>query len=337
MKTREELSAKLSAGPCIIDCHTHVGIDVGAYTHFAYPYCMSVEDLGVRMKTTGVDYAVAFPFASSAYYEVTREQQSAVTTTEAICRFPYEVENENLCREVTQVFPEYGERILPFAMFDPTRKAAEQADHLRRLHSEFGLFGLKCCTTYNQSFVKDLDDAGAPLLDFAREFDLPILLHSAYHRDDPWAKVEECVDLAERNPSIRFCIAHTARFHQASLERGHGLSNCFIDTSAFDIHCELTRQDHAAIPPNGERFAADYHQPSVAMKAIVEAYGDSMLWGSDIPANHFIQRFFDGDGKAIDVTLKSRFDGEKSLLDALSPQSREKVSWTNTLRFLFGK
>ena len=68
MPTRKyELVQKIRSEKCVIDCHTHVGVDYKSYLNFGYPYCMSFEDLVIRMKYLGIDHAVVMPFESSYY------------------------------------------------------------------------------------------------------------------------------------------------------------------------------------------------------------------------------------------------------------------------------
>ena len=36
-----------------------------------------------------------------------------------ICRFPYELENQSLMKEIFYVFPEYADKLLPFSCLTP--------------------------------------------------------------------------------------------------------------------------------------------------------------------------------------------------------------------------
>jgi len=130
----------------IIDAHTHVGISINNYLATAsYPYAMTVEDLIVRMDFLGIGKSVVFPFESS-YYPLIGDEK--VLDSPAMSKFPYEKENENLLREIYDVFPEYSERLIPFMMFDPSRETEKQAEHLSKLRKKYKIFGLKTVTTY---------------------------------------------------------------------------------------------------------------------------------------------------------------------------------------------
>jgi predicted TIM-barrel fold metal-dependent hydrolase len=330
------MARKISSGRCIIDCHTHVGADYKSYLDLGYPYCLSFEDLVIRMKYLGIDYTVVMPFGGSSYYRLRPADPKKVEICTDFSAFPYETENRNLFTEVYETFPEYADMALPFAIFDPSRKALEQVGLLEELHDRRPLFGLKTCTTYIQSFVKDLETVGRPLLDFAVQHDLPLLFHSSYDRADPWASAYDIVEFAENHPEVRVCIAHSARFIRSVLDRAAALPNCFVDLSAFDIHCLLARQDHRAIPPRDERLEADYNDPPAVMRTLVSAYPETILWGSDTPGNYYMRKYYDANGTLVDVSLKSSFDTETRILQTLPAADIERIAWRNSVRFLFG-
>jgi predicted TIM-barrel fold metal-dependent hydrolase len=333
---KESIIRKVKAGPCVIDNHTHVGVDYKSYVDFGYPYCLSFEDLVVRMKHLGIDYSVVLPFGGSSYYRLRPSDPSKVETCTDFSAFPYEIENRNLFTEIYDVFPEYAEMALPFVIFDPSRKAQEQVGLFEELQDRRPLFGLKTCTTYIQSFVKDIETVGRPILDFACRHGLPLLFHSSYDKADPWASAYDIVEFAEHHPEVRVCIAHTARFIRAVLDRAAALPNCFVDVSAFDIHCLLARREHRAIPPCGERFAADYNDPPTVLRKLADEYPDTLIWGTDTPGNYYMRKYYDGNGMLVDVSLKSSFDTETRILRSLPAAEIERITWRNTVRFLCG-
>jgi len=332
---KEALIEKIKSKKCIIDAHTHVGISYKNYLNYAYPYCLSFEDLVTRMKYLGIDYAAVFPMSSS-YYTIDLNESEKVTTNEQFSKFPYDIENRNLLKEIYEIFPEYSDRVLPFLMFDPSRKTKEQAELFEKLYNTYPVFGLKTCTTYIQSFVKDLELKGKPILDFACKYNLPLTIHSSYDKGDPWASACDIIQLAVSCPELRICLAHSARFNKSILDKAATLKNCYVDLSAFDIHCELVRMESRAIPPKDERVEADYSAPSSVMKKLVDDYPDTIIWGTDMPANYFIQKSYDIKGELIDTTLKSSFDKEIKILKELSGSEIEKITYTNTIKYLFG-
>lgn len=332
---RNAIIDRVRSKRCIIDAHAHSGIMYKNYLNYSYPYCLSFEDLAIRMKYLGIDVSVVFPMDSS-YYTIDLYESPTVTTTDLFSKFPYEIENQNLLKEIYEIFPEYSDKALPFVMLDPSRKTKEQAELFESLYKTYPVFGLKTCTSYIQSFVKDLDTTGKPILDFALRHDLPMTIHSSYDKDDPWAPTIDILNLAGSHPELRICIAHSARFAKSALDKAAELDNCYVDLSAFDIHCQLATMDHGAVAPKDERVEADYNTPSSVMKKLISDYPDTIVWGTDFPANYYISKAYNVKGELIGITLKSSFDKEMNILKELSDIEIEKITYRNTIKYLFG-
>jgi len=333
--TRQEMKKRLEQRPVVIDGHTHVGISPKFYYQYGYPYALSLEDLAIRMEVLGINHSVVFPFVDSAFYE-NDPASPRISTTTRYCRFPYEPENKNLLNEIYEIFPQHQRKFLPFLMFDPSRETERQAAHLEELSETYPVFGLKTVATYIQAFVKDLETKGRPILDFARKKKLPIVFHSAVHPDDPWSSVYDIVDFAERHPDIRVCIAHSARFVKPVLEKAARLPNCFVDFSAFVIHCKLAVQNSPAVAPQETRFPTDYSDPRSAMLQLSETYPAAMLWGSDTPFYYWIQKYYTGDGKLVEDRLQCSYKEEAQLLNSLPQEIKNRIAYQNALKFIFG-
>ena len=333
--TKQAFKKQLESKKCIIDAHTHVGISANFYMQKGYPYALSLEDLLIRMKILEIDYSVVFPFVDSAYYE-NSAQSKVIKTSNKYCQFPYELENANLLNEINEIFPDSREKVMPFLMFDPSRETGRQASYMQELSAKYPVYGLKTATTYIQAFVNDLESKGKAILDFVRKNNLPIIFHSAVHPDDPWASVYDIVAFAERNSDIRICIAHSARFVEPVLEKAAKLKNCFVDLSAFIIHCELAHQDSPAVAEQSKRFAGDYQTPLSVMTDLAKTYPDTIIWGSDTPFYYMILKYYAADGIMIEDKLRCNYDEEKRLLDKIEDDIKYKIAYENTLRFIFG-
>src|SRR5205085_1527806 len=98
-------------------------------------------------------------------------------------------------------------------MFDPSRRLDEQVRALVPLIGK--IRGLKAQTTILQSPIRALLDEGRPLMELARNHNLPVLLHSAVFSGDTWAQARDCLDVARAYPDVRFNLAHSLRFHAA--------------------------------------------------------------------------------------------------------------------------
>jgi len=316
---RATLKKKLYQNEAVIDIHTHIGISPKFYYQYGYPYALSFEDMVIRMEMLGID------------------SSSKVKTTTKYCDFPYETENRNMLNEINEIFPKYSHKALPFLMFDPSRETQKQADYMETLIDKYPVFGLKTATTYIQSFVTDMETIGKPILDLARKKQLPITFHSSVHPKDPWAHADDIVALAERNPDIRFCIAHCARFLKPVLERANKLDNCFVDYSAFIIHCKLAAVDSEAVAIKELRFDAGYNDPLDVMMKLAKAYPNTMLWGSDTPFNYWIQKYYTSDEKLVEERLECGYKEETDLLHELPKDIITRIAYTNNLQFLFGE
>lgn len=333
---RIEIKKKLIHKNVIIDAHTHVGISPKFFYKFGYPYALSFQDLVIRMDTLGIDHSVVFPSGDSAFY-INDSDSLKIKTTTRYCNFPYELENKNLLKEIYEIFPEYSHRAIPFLMFDPSRKAKAQADYIEELSEKHPVFGLKTATTYIQAFVNDLETKGKPILDLAREKQFPITFHSSAHPMDPWASAYDIVAFAERHPDIRVCIAHACRFIEPVLEKADKLDNCFVDFSAFIIHCKLAVQNSPSIASKDVRFSAEYNNPLLVMKKLAETYPDTMMWGTDTPYNFWIQKFYTADGNLLEDRLDCGYKEESQLLMNLPNEIKTKIAYINSMRYIFGE
>lgn len=322
----------------LIDVHTHVGADPVNYRRGDFPYAQSAEDLMVRLDRWGVDAAVCFPFLYSSWFDFEGFLQghltrSRTTTAEA----PYADENENLCREIYEAYPDCAGRLLPFMFFDPGREQQEQVGALRRIAAQYPVFGLKTASSYLQSHITDLLEGGSCLLDLATEQNWPLMIHTSVMPGDPWAAVQAILKVVRARPDVRFCLAHTCRFDRRTLDEAAALSNCFVDFSAFNIHCQLAERNHSAVVPAADRFPADYPHHAEAMVAIAEAYPDTMMWGTDTPYYCFMSRFINDAGETITVQLRCGTDTEITEFKNIPDSLRQRIGKENTLRYLFGE
>ena len=332
---RHEVQKTLENKKVVIDGHSHIGISPKFYYQGGIPYALSLEDMIIRMKILDIDYSVVFPMVESLYYKLNLESDKVETTTQ-YSQFPYEFENRSLLNEIYEIYPQYSSKFLPFFMFDPSREAEKQASFMEELSDKYSVFGLKTATTYIQSFVKDLEGKGRPILDFVYKKNLPVLFHSSVHPQDPWASVYDIVDFAERHPHIRICLAHSARFTKPVLDKAAKLDNCFVDVSAFIIHCKLAVQNSLAVATEDVRFPGDYNNPASVLSDLIKNYPDIILWGSDTPFYKWIQRYYLADGTLHEERLECNYDEEAKLLHSFPDEIKYKIAYTNVLKFVFG-
>jgi predicted TIM-barrel fold metal-dependent hydrolase len=244
-------------------------------------------------------------------------------------RVPYAFENRRMLREIYELFPEQGKSVLPFVMLDPMREPQAQAAALRQLRREFTFFGLKIQSTIIQSDIKSLGDGGRVFLELAEEWDLPILIHSSVHPADPWAQAKDILKIAEANPQVRFCLAHSCRFDRECLERTNELPNAWFDCSAHCIHCDSAVRNLPLVAPRARRFQSDYEHPAQVMADLATAYPNKFLWGSDSPFYSYVGNF---DGQIF--SLLSSYEKEVATLKAQPAKVIARIAEKNALEFL---
>lgn len=312
----------------IIDCHNHVGVELLLYLTKGFPYAQHLETLVREGRALGVGRWIVFPMVSHLALDLKALREGRIENG-GLESVPYEWENRRLMEEIYQLFPEEGRAAIPFAMFDPSRDVAGQVEALRRLREEYSFAGLKAQTTIIQSPITNLQKQGRAFLELAREWDIPLLIHSSVLPSDVWAQVCAILDIAESTPEVRFNVAHSLRFDREQLDRLAALSNCWFDCSAHGIHCQLAVEDSPIVAPRARRFDSDYSRPAQVLADLAQAYPDKLMWGSDSPYYSFVANV---EGQVL--ALKSSYTEEVAALRALPERVQQRISHINTLDFL---
>lgn len=264
--------------PSLYDVHTHVGLDTAFWLRGWWPYAATAAELLACMDAQGIDRAVCFPFTiGSAYDPYAFADRGAIELLPG--RFPFDRENPLLVQELERI--DTGRRLHALAMIDPARRVPEQVRSLEQLVGRIS--GLKAQPTMIESAVRSLLDVGRDLLSLAEQHDLPIVLHTALLPSDPYSQVADCLAVAEAFPRVRFCLAHSLRFHADHLRTAAAMPNVWVDCSAHLAHCQLALSDAPLVAAERERVDADYSRPSAVLQAIHAILGDRYLWGSDNP------------------------------------------------------
>lgn len=316
--------------PMIIDCHNHVGADVLFYLHGDFPYAQHLVAMAAEGGALGVDRWVVFPFVSHMALDVGGFLDNAIREGgHQLAQVPYALENRRLLKEIYGLFPELAPRMLPFVMADPMRNPAAQAAELRQLRREYRFHGIKMQTTILQADIKHLHDRGKVFLELAEEWDVPFLIHSSVAPSDLWAQAHDILDIAEANPRVRFCLAHSCRFDKPCLDRVQALPNTWFDNSAHRIHCEGVVKGMPFVAPPERRFDSDYTDPARVIADLAAAYPDKFLWGSDSPFYSYA-----GEINGEVVRLISTYQAEVEALTAAPPEVVDRIAHRNTLAWL---
>lgn len=310
-----------------IDVHTHVGMDFAFFRAGRWPYAATVQDLLERLDRYGIDQAAAFPFVVASAFDPDAfiEHNDFQLLDD---RFPYDFENAQLLTEIEWL--DATDRVMPLLMFDPGRRVPEQVESLTRLieQSRDRIFGLKTQTEVLRSPIRKLLDESRDILELAQQHDLPVLFHTAVSPNDKCSQVQDCLDVAEAWPNVRFNLAHSLRFDRPGLERAAALPNVWVDCSAHIIHCRLAVKDLHIVASKENRVDADYTKPAQVLEAIHAILGDSYMWGSDTPFNSWCDR-----GAQLICTYGEEID----VLQALPEAVRESMLRAAPHAWLHGK
>ena len=314
----------------IIDCHNHVGADLMFYLHGDFPYAQHLVTMTSEGSALGVDRWIVFPFVVPIAFRIEALKRGEIVFDgTGLERVPYAFENRRLLREVNDLFPDEGKQCMPFVMLDPMREQAAQVSELRKLRGDYKFYGLKLQTTMIQSFIRTLGEKGRGFIDLAAEWDIPFLIHSSVATEDLWAQASDILDIAEKFPHVRFCLAHSCRYDKDCLDRVNALPNTWFDCSAHCIHCDGAVADMAFIAPRARRFDTDYTDPSRVIADLAAAYPAKFMWGSDSPFYSYVAML--GDKR---LALISTYAREVAALKANKPEVVDRIANRNIRAWL---
>lgn len=314
----------------IIDCHNHIGADLLFYLHGDFPYAQHLVAMHDQGRALGVDRWIVFPFVAHSALDIRAFLENEIRDeANRLHDVPYAFENRRLMREIYDLFPEEGRRMLPFAMVDPMRNTKAQAAELRKLRKDYRFYGIKLQTTILQADIRHLGGEGKVFLELADEWDLPFLIHSSVNETDIWAQARDILDIAEANPNLRFCLAHSCRYDKECLDRVHALPNTWFDCSAHCIHCEGVVREMPYVAPRSRRFDTDYTDPARVIADLAAAYPAKFMWGSDSPFYSYAAEI---NGQI--VRLISSYDREVGALKENPAEVVDRIANRNTRAFL---
>jgi predicted TIM-barrel fold metal-dependent hydrolase len=312
----------------IIDSHNHVGADIMFWLRGDFPYAQHLVTMTREGGALGVDRWIVFPFVINLSLNIEALRRGEIVSG-GIEKVPYAFENRRLLREVNELFPAEGTRCLPFVMLDPMREQTAQVAELRKLRGEYSFYGLKLQTTMIQSFIRTLGGEGRGFIELAAEWDIPFLIHSSVGPDDPWAQASDILDIAEKFPHVRFCLAHSCRYDRECLDRVNALSNTWFDCSAHCIHCQGAVSDLPYIADRSRRFDSDFKNPARVIADLAAAYPAKFLWGSDSPYYSYVAML--GSER---IALISTYEREVAALRAQPADVVDRIANKNTRAWL---
>jgi hypothetical protein len=328
--TRTDLAGKR------IDVHSHAGVSLKAYACGEYPYAATIEGLAALQEQGGIDVNVVFPYTADLYFDPAHLMKGeAVPSAHPLSPAPYESENELLLRENYGFCPETADRFLPFISMDPCRDIDRQIKAIEGLRHP--VYGVKTNPVLCQSPVSGLLNKGRALMELIESRGWPVLFHVAASKEEAFSNAEMAFRVVEAFPKTRFCLAHCIGFHKEYLDRAAALPNVWVDTSALKIQVQLVHENNPLMPSPADRIDADFSDHKKVMQALVSAYPDKIIWGSDAPAYSYICRRKQAEGVFTEFRLKGSYRDEVAALDSLSREKQLRAANRNSLDFVFGR
>lgn len=258
----------------IIDCHTHIGVNVRNLKRKIYPIEQSADNLLEKMDANGVAKAIVFPFPYSSilpsmdksrYYEPGRPS------------FTKMYKEDNLA--LMSATGKHSHRMIPFPMANPRDKGS--VEHIRQLASN-GIRGVKLHpVAYNYPIHLLTDN---PLTKIIEDLDLIVSLHIGTGKEGMKMGVtlDHALELAKAHPSIRFIFCHLGRLHR-SLPEVLELRNVLLDTSGLSWNTSST-----SFLAKRTLLSPQRSEPRYVIEWLVEAgYEDKLVWGSDEPYTNY--------------------------------------------------
>ncbi|MCM8821561.1 MAG: amidohydrolase [Candidatus Omnitrophica bacterium] len=323
----------------IIDAHSHAGVSLKAYMNMEYPYAETIEGIAFRQERYGIDANFVFPFSPDLFFDINFLKKGICKPSgKPVSDVPYAIENELLLKEIYEFCPEYNGRFIPFVSVDPVREIKKQVVNILKLEKKYRIFGIKIVPVICQSSILGLLKTGKAFIEIAKERNWPFTIHTTVHSAENFSHASAVFKVIEKNPDVRFCLAHCIGFDKNYLKMADSMENVWVDTSALTIQVQLTRENHPIAAPENERFDADYSDHKKVLSSLVDAFPETIVWGTDTPAYSYIARRKQGKTKDsyVETWLKATYRDEIDALRSLPRNLILKIANENTLNFLFG-
>ena len=271
--------------PTIIDCHTHVGVNIRNLMRRIHPFEQSIDGLLETMDAFGVSKAIVFPFP---YASTLPLRDKTVDHKLSRSAFTEMYSEDNFA--FISAAGEHPDRLIPFLMGNPLDKRC--VEHIR-LFATSNVRGVKlhpASYNYSISILKN-----NPIMKIIQDLDLVVSLHIGTGKEGAKTAItlDHALEIAKIYPSIRFIFCHLGRLHR-SLPDVLDLDNVLLDTSGLSLNLSSI-----AFLAKYPLLSLRYCDPRYVIEWLVEAgYEDKLVWGSDLPYTDYEQE--------LDYILNSR-------------------------------
>lgn len=297
-----------------IDSHSHSGVSLFAFYHGFYPCIQSLEDLVSKSRKNEIDWLISTPM-SDFYFSLPAMFKQGQLTESGLQKFPFEIANRYFLSEVSM----WGEGVLPFLMIHPTFKIKEQCQQIEQWANEYEIFGLKLpingmgCTAVDLNF--------SPFVEILRDFNWPILIHCG---NDDQSHPKNILKFSEKNPDIKVCAAHGARFCKDFWREIEFDCQIYVDTSPFLLLCEdtLNREKDGLLN-------LDFSSSEKVIEEMFQRLPDRLLWGTDEPFTKISRGAWSKE-----IEGGTNYKEEVRFFKNLNPDIKSKIAWKNTKEYL---
>lgn len=314
------------------DSHMHFGIMLSSIFDDKTPYCQNLMGIMDILDDSFVNTAIVFPFPDDFIgNDVLESQEDNAQIRRIFEAVPYRLQNERLLLEVEQTS---RGNILPFMMFSLRYHIDRQIDFLSECMGRHEVYGLKYYADADGIPLSAFTERGKPFIDWMVAHDMPLIVHTSAGTvlaGEGLSFPDDIVELALQYPELRICIAHMAHFSKSVFEQmaSAKIPNLFLDTSPFLHLCNI--RDVVRHP---NCLELPYDSPADVLSYAVEMFPGQIIWGSDYPFNFTCNL----NNPCHDKNYAAySYAANMSVLAALPPYIRLRITHDNTMRFLFGE
>ena len=292
----------------IIDSHTHIDY---LNRNESYDYLTTMQSLLDVLDDNNVKKAVCsqMPY-STEFVDIQR------WNTGDYNKIPFLLSNILLLEDKDKY--DVNDKIIPFFNIHPQKKLVEQLHYIKEIIDSW--WQCKWIKYNCQATNTNIDSINNPILiDFCREYKLPILLHTWVSKN--W-NASNVFDFIKNTPDIKFSVAHLWRLHRLfrNMVKNEWIpQNMFIDISPYKL-VYLTQKVKQCKP----WINLEDVDEKTLLHSICVQYVDHIIRWTDFP---FVW----------DEELYKQWSYKENLLilDGLDPEIIKKITSINIKRFLW--
>ncbi len=249
----------------LIDCHTHIGVDPAFHVRGHFPYAQDFRGLVAQARSNGVQRLVTFPFVTYFGWGLgfpLRKWDAGFLGALAL-------ENRRMLEEIFDSNSDLARVALPLAIVDPARNQEAQVAALRELRERVS--DLRAQDSGHDYSVSDPPAArrrALPWWTSRRSGMCRCLFIPASPRTMSGRNAATFWTSRRSAPDVRFCLAHSCRYHRASLGASRESGEYMVPAVRRMPFTVMPQSNLKIVAVPEERLETDYTRPEVVMKAL---------------------------------------------------------------------